>query len=205
VVIDEEAVNKCVEELTSAIQEATAASTPRRRPRADPRPPLPASIQDEIRLKNRLRRQWPITRDPVLKAQINRLQRSVTYQPNEWRKDQWSDALESLDSEDQSLWKITKRVMRVSTPSLPLQVPGGLAVSDSEKAEALADSLEAQFQPVDDPSDPAFTEIVDVAMRAYGYAPASEPTLTTPSEVIQDMRGLEFGKAPGPNVYRTGS
>jgi hypothetical protein len=57
VVNDEEAIDKCVEELTSTIQEATAASAPSRRPRADPRPPLPASIQDEILLKNRLRRQ----------------------------------------------------------------------------------------------------------------------------------------------------
>ena len=29
-----------------------------------------------------------------------------------------------------------------------MQVPGGLANSDSEKAEALADNLESQFQPV---------------------------------------------------------
>jgi hypothetical protein len=107
VVSDEEAIDKCVEELTSAIQEATAASAPRRRPRADLRPPLPASIQDEIRLKNRLRRQWQVTRDPALKAQVNRIQRSVTYRLNE----QWTDTMESLDSEDQSLWKMTKRVM----------------------------------------------------------------------------------------------
>jgi hypothetical protein len=76
VVNDEEAIDKCVEELTSAIQEPTAASAPKRRPRADPRPPLPASIQDKIRMKNRLRRQ--VTRDPALKAQVNRLQMSVT-------------------------------------------------------------------------------------------------------------------------------
>jgi hypothetical protein len=56
VVVDEDAIDKCFEELTSAIHEATAASAPRRRPRADPRPPLPAGIQGEIRLKNRLRR-----------------------------------------------------------------------------------------------------------------------------------------------------
>jgi hypothetical protein len=120
VVSDEEAIDTCVEELTSAIQEATAASAPKHRPRAHPRPSLPASIQDEIRLKNRLRRQWQVTRDPCLKAQVNRLQRSVTYRLNEWRNEQWSDTLESLDSEDQSLWKMTKRVMRVPTPSPPL-------------------------------------------------------------------------------------
>jgi hypothetical protein len=44
VVVDEEAIDKCLEELTSAIHDASAASAPRRRPRADPRPPLPACI-----------------------------------------------------------------------------------------------------------------------------------------------------------------
>jgi hypothetical protein len=83
VVNDEEAIDKCFEDLTSAIQEATAASAPNCRNRADQRPHLLASIQDEIRLKKRLRRQWQVTRDPALKAQVNRLQRSVTYRLNE--------------------------------------------------------------------------------------------------------------------------
>jgi hypothetical protein len=94
---------------------------------------------------------------------------------------------------------MTKRVMRVPTPSPPLQVPGGLALSDSEKAEALADSLEAQFQLVNDPSDPAVIEMVNEAMRAYVYAPTSEPKPTSPSEVQHVIMGLKVGKAPGPN------
>jgi hypothetical protein len=199
VVVGEEAIDEWLEELTSVIHEDTVASAARRRPRADPRPPLPASIQDEIRLKNRLRRQWQITRDPALKAQINRLQRSVTWQLNEQRNDQWIDTLESLGSEDQSLRKMTKRVMRVPTASPQLQVPGELALSDSEKAEALVVSLEAQFQPVYDPSDAAFTEIVNVAMGAYQLAPASEPTFTTPSEVLKAIKRPKAGKAPDPN------
>jgi archaellum component FlaG (FlaF/FlaG flagellin family) len=36
-----------------------------------------------------------------------------------------------------------------------LKVLEGLAVSDSKRAEALADSLEAQFQQVNDPLEPA--------------------------------------------------
>jgi hypothetical protein len=53
---------------------------------------------------------------------------SVTYQLGEWRKNQWTDALESVDSEDQSLWKMTKRVMRVPTPSPTLQVLSGITL-----------------------------------------------------------------------------
>jgi hypothetical protein len=72
----------------------------------------------------------------------------------------------TLDSADQSLWKLTNRVKRAPTPSPPFLVSGGLALSDSEKAEDMADSLEAQFQPVNDPSSPAVTEAVDEVMRA---------------------------------------
>jgi len=46
----------------------------------------------------------------------------------------------------------------------PLVTPGGIARSDSEKAEALADNLESQFQPVTDPSVPAVIETVGVAL-----------------------------------------
>ena len=96
----------------------------------------------------------------------------MTTQFNEWRKDQWSNTLESLDPEDQSLWKMTRRVMRNPTPTPPMVTPGGLALSDSEKADALTDSLRAQFQPVKDPSVPAVIEVVE-AMREYSFAPVS--------------------------------
>jgi hypothetical protein len=51
-------------------------------------------MQNEIRLKNRLRRQWLVTKDPAVKVQVNRLHRSVTYRLNEWRDEQWSDTLD---------------------------------------------------------------------------------------------------------------
>jgi len=194
------AIDICVENFSGTVLKAPAASTPKRGPRDDPRPPIPAGIQDEIRLKNRLRRQWQITRDPSLKAEVNRLQRSATRRLNEWRNDQWSATLESLDPEDQSLWRMTKRVMRFPTPSPPPPVTSrGIALSYSEKAEALAENLEAQFQPVTDPSVPAVIEKVGVALRSYFLSPASEPQLTTPDEIHEAIRGLKVSKAPGPN------
>jgi len=160
------AIDTCVGNFSGTVLKALAASSPKRRPRDDTMSALPAGIQDEIRLKNRLRRQSQITRDPALKAEVNRLHRSVTLRFNKWRNDQWSATLESLDPEDQSLWRITKRVMRVPTPSPHLVTPRGIALSDSEKAEALAVNLEPQFLPVTDPSFPAFIETVDVALRS---------------------------------------
>jgi hypothetical protein len=81
----------------------------------------------------------------------------------------------------------------------PRVTPGGIALSDSENAEALADNLEAQFQPVTDPSVPAVIEKVDVALRSYLISPASEPKFSNPEEVQEAIRELKVGKAPGPN------
>jgi hypothetical protein len=54
------------------------------------------------------------------------------------------------------------------------------------------------------PLDPAVIELVNEAMRAYEYAPASEPNLARLSEVLQSIRGLKVGKAPGPNGTEQG-
>jgi hypothetical protein len=118
------AIDTCVENLSEAVLRALSASTLKCRPRDDPRPSIPAGIQVEIRLKTRLRRRWQITRDPALKAEVNRLQRSVTNRLNEWRNDQWGAALEFLNPGDQLLRRMTKRAMRVPTPTPTCQTGG---------------------------------------------------------------------------------
>jgi hypothetical protein len=164
-------IDTCVGNFSCAILGALAASTPKRLPHGDSHTQIPAGIQYEIRLKKWVRRRWQVTREPALIAEVNRLQSSVTRRLNEWRNAQWSTALKSPNTEDQSLWRMTKRVMRIPTPSRPLITPGGLALSDAEKTEARADSLEVQFQPVTAPSVPADIEMVYVEMESYFQDP----------------------------------
>ena len=151
------AIDTSVENFSGAVLHALSACTPKCSLRDDPRPAIQTGIQNEIRLNNRLRRRWQVTRVPALKAEVNRLQRSVTRGLNEWRNDQWAATLEFLHYEDQSLWRMTKREFLLR---LPLVTPGEIALSDSEKAEALADNL----------------------------APVNKPKLTNPEEVQEANR-----------------
>ena len=48
-------IDTCVGNFSGAVLVALAASKPKRRPHGAPTPQIPASIQDEISLKNRLR------------------------------------------------------------------------------------------------------------------------------------------------------
>jgi len=66
--------------------------------------------------------------DTDLKPKVNSLQRSVTRRLNECGNDQWSATLESLGPKDQSLWRMTKRVISVPTPSPPGHPRGNLSV-----------------------------------------------------------------------------
>jgi hypothetical protein len=69
----------------------------------------------------------------------------VTYRLTEWRNEQWNNTLESLDSEDQPLWKLKKGDANSHSFAL-LANAGELTSSDTEKPEALA-----QFEQVNDP------------------------------------------------------
>jgi len=133
---------------------ALAGTTLNSRPHDDPWSLIPACMHNKIHLKKQLRMQWKATRVPILKAEINALQRSVTHQRNGWRNDQWCMLLKSLEPEDQSLWVMTKLVMKVPTPSPPLVTSWRITLLDSKKAEALDESLESQFQPANDSFEP---------------------------------------------------
>jgi len=120
-------IDTCVENFSGAILGALEATTPKRRPFERHKPPDPGRYSGRNSLIYRLRRRLQVSRDPAQKTEVNRLQMSVTRRLNEWRNDQWSATLESLNHEDQSLWKMTKRVMRFSTPSPLLVTLGGLS------------------------------------------------------------------------------
>ena len=94
---------------------------------------------------------------------------------------------------------MTRGVIRIPNPSRLLVTPGGLALSNFEKAEKPADRSEALFQPVNDPSVPAVIEVVNEAMRTYSLAHASEVKLANPTDVQQTIRGFKVGKALGAN------
>jgi hypothetical protein len=89
------------------------AFSPKRWPRADPLSPLLASIQNEILLKNRFKNQWvtgdegPCSESPDERPpDVGNLSAERVEEP----------AIGRCASEDQSLWRMTKTVMRVRLP-----------------------------------------------------------------------------------------
>jgi hypothetical protein len=69
--------------------------------------------------------------------------------------------------------------MRAPTPSPPLVAPKSIDLLDTEKAQALASSLETKFRPVNDPSEPSVIEVSE-ALMAY-FTLDSKLQLTNPA------------------------
>jgi len=122
-------IDTCFENFSCAVLKALAASTPRRRPGDVLRSPIPVGLENLLR--------WQVTRDPTLRAEVNRLQRSVTRRLKEELpvhcgtripRSRRPVAVEDDPNGDEEF----------STPS-PLVTPGRIALSDSEKAEALTE------------------------------------------------------------------
>nr|CAD7391989.1 unnamed protein product [Timema cristinae] len=140
--------------ITSNIKWSLEASTPRHHPKSAPQASLPNSILRHVREKNLLRKAWQISRDSVDKANWSRKVHADQEMVREYQNSVWEDKIESLCVQNRSLWQMMRNRMWVPAPSTPIVGHNGVANSDQEKADALAEHLGAQFVPTDNPSDP---------------------------------------------------
>ncbi|CAG2058629.1 unnamed protein product [Timema podura] len=155
-----------------------AVFTPRHRPKRVPQASLPDSILRHVREINRLRKTWQISRDLVDKPNWSRKVHVVREMIQEYRNSVWEDKVESLCVQGRSLRHMTRNLMRVPAPRPPIVGRKAVANSDKEKADALAEHLEAQFVPTDDPSDRVHIAYVAQVIGAVSYRPLDEPEPT---------------------------
>nr|CAD7198365.1 unnamed protein product [Timema douglasi] len=186
--------------IASAIKGSLEASTPRHRPKRAPQASLPDSILRHVREKNRLRKAWQVSRDPVDKANWSRKVHAVREMVREYRNSVWEDKIESLCVQDRSLWQMTRNLMRVPAPRPPIVGRNGVANSDKEKADALAEHLEAQFVPADNPSDPVHVAHVAQVIGAVSLSPSTlgslQLILSHPAVTVMkpSVEGLKVAK-----------
>lgn len=79
---------------------------------------------------------------------MNRSQQDLRNYLCKLRQEKWQSYLTSLSTEDNSIWKAARRFKSKFTPFPPIQKinSNDYAYTDSDKADAIASSLELQFQ-----------------------------------------------------------
>ena len=117
----------------------------------------------------------------------------------EFRNSKWNEKVESLNAKDNSIWQMTKSLLRVPSKFPPLHGLTGMKHSNQEKADTMADTLENTFTPNDNPSNLDKIDEVEEAVYNLRYldTPVEDIDLCSPSEVRGVIHNLKNNKAPG--------
>ncbi|GBM27702.1 RNA-directed DNA polymerase from mobile element jockey [Araneus ventricosus] len=138
-------------------------------------------------------------RDPVLKRKLNKLNKQIKKLNQKIETDAFTNELLNVNATDGTVWKFGTPFKK-KTKNIPsLNGPGGIANTDLEKANFLAESLEKKFT-LNNITTPDTEELVaDSVMRfrteANSVCKDFDPPL--PSEVLDCIKSLRIDKAPG--------
>ncbi|GFT78442.1 uncharacterized protein TNCV_2834761 [Trichonephila clavipes] len=108
-------------------------------------PYVQGELKELFKERNKARKTWQHTRHPQHKTELNRLQNAIKRKIYHYRQQAWEDNLSTLNAEDNSLWGIAKAFRKKTSPISALNGPTGIALSDTNKTEVIAHSLEKQF------------------------------------------------------------
>lgn len=162
---------------------------------------IPRATKQLIRDKNKLRRSWQRTRDPLYKLEVNRLQKRINKELYEHRNQSWNEFLTELTPEDNSLWRIHKFFKKKDQPSIkgPIATLNGISYTDLDKAEAIACELETQFQLNADLVDKDTEEEVSEFITNLANTTVLESNFPKlpPSDLKSKINKLKPNKAPG--------
>lgn len=156
---------------------------------------LPTEILNEIKEKNRLRREWQRTRDPQTKRNLNAKTRTfIRTLLQTHRQDEWNKFLDTLETTDGSLYKLNKCLLHKRPADHPLNGPNGLVFSPEDKSELLADSLAKQF--TRNPG-PHLDEVSTTTDDLKSVTIRCSEMYTTPGKVQNIIKKIPKRKAPG--------
>ncbi|XP_055932871.1 uncharacterized protein LOC129962895 [Argiope bruennichi] len=110
---------------------------------------LPPNIRELKKLRNRAKKNWQNNRDPVSKNRYNRAQEKFRTAITLYNSNIYLKQNETLNAQDNSLWRATKRLKQKRSPIPQLIDPISKlpAHTDIQKAEIIADHFEDQFKP----------------------------------------------------------
>ncbi|GFU20580.1 uncharacterized protein TNCV_3368691 [Trichonephila clavipes] len=151
-------------------------------------------VQGELKVlfkeRNKARKTWQHTRHPQHKTELNRLQNAIKRKIYHYRQQAWEDNLSTLNAEDNSLWGIAKAFRKKTSPISALNGPTGIALSDTNKTEVIAHSLEKQFH-LNDIHNPRKDEIITSVVDAYMDSNINNTDIIPPLSHLKLFRSLK--------------
>ncbi|GFV12957.1 probable RNA-directed DNA polymerase from transposon X-element [Trichonephila clavipes] len=182
-------IDQKISEFTETVRAAHShASRPIETLRKSYTPPY---IHNIIKQKNQYRNLYHRTLDPHYKTLYNRAQKNVKKELRKYSNANWTARLKALDTQDNSLWAVQKLIKNKRSDIPPLNCSSGTAVTDTQKANILAESILDNFtensRPNNDYDD--VDELINNTVNSFLSLPTSTTTETAyPSEIISYIK-----------------
>ena len=192
-----EDLDNAVHSFTTKIQEAVwTASSPDHSSKILKKHNLPQHLLDLIHIKRRARLLWQRTRHPADRHSYNYHCKKLKKELATFRSQSFNSYLTTLSAHDNSLWNITRKILKSHHISHPLRRDdGSWAASDEDKAEEFAKHLSYTFAPHPE-SHPSHTVKVEESL-SIPIPLSLPPKAVNPSEVKYLLRKITPRKSPG--------
>jgi exonuclease III len=157
-----------LDEMVTTFKEAIQLSIDQSIPKSTSKPcnmfDLPPGLAKAVKMKNQLRKQFQRNRTDALKTQLNKTIKQLKLDLTNYRRNLWNSKVASLNTKDQSIWKMAKTLQKTKTSDPPIQGPQYLALSPSDKANLIADEFEKSF--TTNPGN-KFSQTIEQLVKAY--------------------------------------
>ncbi|KAL4121449.1 hypothetical protein QTP88_013963 [Uroleucon formosanum] len=192
-------IDEAAQNLTTSIQTAVfKASYVTNTPDNSKHNILPPQIQKLIVKKRRVRSLWQRSNLPFDKRLLNYLSNLIKKLIIKHKSNFFQEKFQSLNSNDGSLWRTAKNILKIKEQATPLNGPNGeLAISDKDKAELFGTHLSNIFTPHSN-INPESTHLDNIARFLDSPLSMSLPAKhTTPNEIKHLISKLKPRKSPG--------
>ena len=196
--INEESIDALIVKLNNDTSRALNKAVPREK-RLQNGICLPSDIQALIHRRNYYRRRWCRRRNPSDRMEYSNLNREIKNRVSYLIRDRLTGGIADCRPGDTKIYKLIKARKRSQLP--PLQTADGKVYKNVDKAKELAIQFrKSHDNPLGD-NRPLFTSGIETHVKQVLRADLGESTdnFTDRREVLQIMKTLKTGKAPGPD------
>lgn len=189
-----------IKKFVDIIEQAKECAIPKKA--TNNRPPnhniLPFFLKNMIQTRNSMRRRWQRSHNPVLKRDINYINKLISDQIIKLSNEKWSSKLQVLEKGSKPFWNLTKILKKRNKNIPPIKTTNGTLVTNKEKADEFAKFFALQHQNVTS-NDVAIENLVSDSITNLNLNTFTNFKLIRPSELSNILKSCKNNKAPGPN------
>lgn len=199
------AIDTAIQLLTSTLTEAESSAVPMVTTRTYKGTKIPDSTRQIIQLRNTRRRQWIRSRDPLLSAIVESLNKRIREECSAARNQHFSNTIRNLENGAKDVWRISKALRNDVKYSPPLYHADtdSLVCTPLEKANLLACNFANSHRNTLQ-SDLLTSTAVDESAEYITNTAADTNgiPLSRPREIARIIKSMKQKKSPGHDKIR---